>query len=224
MEYRNVKEAVFLRRPNRFLAEVLLDGQKETVHVKNTGRLRELFLPGAKVLLSRGDTPGRKTAYDLISVRSGETLVNVDSQAPNKIAEECLLSHCPGLTELKAEKTYASSRFDFYGVKDGAPFYLEVKGVTLVRNGTALFPDAPTERGLKHIRELCSLKRSGTNAGILFIIQRNDATAFSPNRETQPAFAEALREAEKAGVRICALSCDVAPGLVRVRGEVKVNL
>ena len=223
MVYRNIEEAVFLRRPNRFLAVVLRNGHEETVHVKNTGRLKELFVPGARVLLSRGETAGRRTEFDLVSVYAGDTLVNVDSQAPNKIAEEYLRSF-PLLSDLRPETVCGQSRFDFYGTYDNAPFYLEIKGVTLVKNGTAFFPDAPTERGLKHIRELCAIRESGTNAGILFIIQRSDADSFSPNRETQPAFAQALLEAERVGVRIGAVNCSVVPGQVTVLNGVKVIL
>lgn len=222
MEYANITEAMFLCRPNRFLATVFLNGREETVHVKNTGRLKELFVPGARVLLSRGDTPGRKTVYDLVSVYHGKTLVNVDSQAPNKIAEEYLRTSLAGLTELRAEAVCGGSRFDFYGIREGRPFYLEIKGVTLVRNGVAFFPDAPTERGLKHIRELTDLKRIGTDTGVLFIIQRDDATVFSPSRDTQAAFAEALLEAEAAGVDISAVNCSVAPGRVKVGKKVRV--
>ena len=224
MEYKHIEEAVFLRRPNRFLAAVSLNGREETVHVKNTGRLKELFIPGARVLLDHSEAAGRKTEYDLVSVYLGDTLVNVDSQAPNRIAEEYLRKSCPGLTELRPETVSGGSRFDFYGVNGGQPFYLEIKGVTLVRNGIAFFPDAPTDRGLKHIRELTVLKRSGINAGVLFIIQRDDVQAFSPNRETQPAFADALAEAKAAGVFIGAVNCSVMPGRVRVKEKVNVIL
>lgn len=224
MQYTNISEAVFLRRPNRFLADVLVDGHEERVHVKNTGRLRELLVPDARVLLNRGSTPGRKTVYDLVSVWLGETLVNVDSQAPNRIAAEYLKAHCHGLTGLRAEAACGASRFDFCGVCEGHPFYLEVKGITLVRDGTALFPDAPTERGLKHIRELTALKRNGTDTGVLFIIQRDDAVSFSPNRETQPAFALALREAAEAGVSVSAVTCTVVPGQVTAKDPVRIIL
>ena len=224
MEYAHITEAVFVRRINRFLAAVTLNGVEERVHVKNTGRLRELFVPGARVLLDRAEAPGRKTGYDLVSVYHGSTLVNVDSQAPNRIAAEYLSANMPGLTALKAEQVCGASRFDFRGEKDGQPFYLEVKGVTLVRDGIALFPDAPTERGLKHIRELTALKKSGVNAGVLFIIQRNDVRGFMPNRETQPAFAEALIRAREAGVRTDALDCLVLPGVVTARAPVPVLL
>lgn len=219
-----IREAVFQTRINRFLADVLLDGQTERVHVKNTGRLRELFVPGARVLLNGSEAPGRKTRFDLVSVYYGDTLVNVDSQAPNRIAEEYLKANLPLLTALKPESACGDSRFDFSGVYDGQPFFLEIKGVTLVKDGVALFPDAPTERGLKHLRELTRLRCGGTSAGVLFIIQREDVLAFSPNRETQPAFAEALAKAHEAGVFIGALACKVVPGQVTAIKTIPVKL
>lgn len=224
MNYNNVEEAVFCRRLNRFTAVVQLNGHEEAVHVKNTGRLKELFTSGARVLLSRSDNPCRKTAYDLVSVYFKDTLVNVDSLAPNKIASEYLRASWPDLTALRAEKVWNDSRFDFYGIRSGTPFYLEVKGVTLVQNGVALFPDAPTARGLKHVLELTDMKRTGTDTGILFIIQREDAFLFSPNWETQPDFGRALKSAMDAGVSVNALNCLVAPGHIEAYKAVRVQL
>ena len=222
MRYDTIREAVFLDRPNRFIANVLLDGEPAFCHVKNTGRCRELLTPGARVILSRGTTPLRKTAYDLVSVYKGERLINLDSQAPNAIAAEYLPRLFPDLMELKREVAWGDSRFDFYGVKGDGPFYLEVKGVTLERDGLVYFPDAPTERGVKHLRELARLQRGGTNAYVLFIIQMRDVISLQANRATDPAFADALLAAKAAGVGVYAVDCIVAPDSVTAHEPVPV--
>ena len=223
MRYDSIMEAIFLDRPNRFIAHVLLDGEPVVSQVKNTGRCRELLVPGAKVILSRGSNPLRKTAYDLISVYKGDRLINMDSQAPNAIAEEYLPRLFPDLTEWKREVTCGDSRFDFYGVQAGRPFYLEVKGVTLERNGMAYFPDAPTERGAKHLRELTALQQTGTDAHVLFIVQMKDVIALRANRTTDPAFADGLLRARDAGVGIHAVDCLVTPDEVIVNEPVRVD-
>ena len=222
MRYDSILEGTFLSRPNRFIAHVLLDGVPTVCHVKNTGRCRELLAPRARVILSRGTSPQRKTAYDLVSVYKGYRLINMDSQAPNLIAEEYLPRLFPDLETLKREVTCGGSRFDFCGVKGGRPFYLEVKGVTLEREDRTCFPDAPTERGVKHLRELTKLQQSGVDAHVLFIIQMQDVISVEANRATDPAFADALLQARDAGVGIHAVDCLVTPEEVRADKPVPV--
>ena len=222
MRYDDIRESIFLDRPNRFIAHALLDGKSTVCHVKNTGRCRELLVPGAKVILSRGANPLRKTAYDLVSVYKGDRLINMDSQAPNAIAAEYLPRLFPDLQELRGEVACGDSRFDFYGIKGGRPFYLEVKGVTLERDGLVLFPDAPTERGVKHLRELAKLKRNGTDTHVLFIVQMQGVIALQANRATDPAFANALLQARDAGVGIHAVDCLVTPDTVTANEPVPV--
>ncbi len=223
MRYDNIREAVFLDRPNRFIAHVLLDGETVVCHVKNTGRCRELLVPGARVILSKGTNPQRRTAYDLVSVYKGERLINMDSQSPNDIAAAYLPRLFPDLAELRREVTWGDSRFDFWGVRGGQPFYLEVKGVTLERDGLVLFPDAPTERGAKHLRELAQLKQIGMDAHVLFVVQMSPVTALRANRETDPAFADALLAARAAGVSVHAVDCLVAPDAVVAHEPVPVE-
>lgn len=223
MRYETIREAFFLDRPNRFIAHVLLDGEAVVCHVKNTGRCRELLAPGARVILSKGINPQRKTAYDLVSVYKGARLINMDSQAPNDIAAEYLPRLFPDLAELRREVTWGDSRFDFHGVRNGRPFYLEVKGVTLERDGRVYFPDAPTERGVKHLRELAKLKRFGTDACLLFIVQMADVISLQANRDTDPAFADALIEARDAGVEVYAVDCMVTPESVAANLPVRVE-
>ena len=229
-----VVPATFLSRPNRFIAHVELDGKTETVHVKNTGRCKELLLPGATVYLAATENPARKTPYDLIAVdkilSDGHTeTINMDSQAPNDIAAEWLSTS--GLfhpdAQIRREVTHGESRFDFCienADGRGKTAYLEVKGCTLEREGVALFPDAPTERGVKHIRELISLAQSGHPAYILFVIQMKGVHTFRPNDETHPAFGDALREAHAAGVHILAVDCRVIPGTVTADAPIFVDL
>ena len=222
MRYDNICEAAFVTRPNRFIAHVLLDGEPVICHVKNTGRCRELLVPGARVILSRGTNPQRRTAYDLISVYKGERLINMDSQAPNAIAAEYLPRLFPDLSELRREVAWGDSRFDFAGMKGERPFYLEVKGVTLERDGRVLFPDAPTERGAKHLRELTKLAQSGTDAYVLFVIQMQNVLSLEANRATDTAFADALLAAHTAGVGVHAVDCLVTPDSVTARASVPV--
>lgn len=223
MRYENMTGCVFLSRPNRFIARVELDGREETVHVKNTGRLRELLIPGTQAVLCRSDAPGRKTAWDLVAVKHGDMYVNVDSQAPNAAAAELMERLYPGCAVFR-ERTFGDSRFDLYLEREGFRMFVEVKGVTLVRGGTALFPDAPTERGRKHLLELIAARRAGYGAAVLFLVQRADCARFSPNRETDPAFADALSEAYAAGVDILCYDCEVAPSAMSARRSVPVVL
>ena len=225
MKYKNIKPAKFLSRPNRFIANIEIDGKTEICHVKNTGRCKELLVPNASIFVEEVNSDTRKTKYDLISVYKGEKLVNIDSQVPNKVFYDWVKSGnlFEKVTLIKPEYIYKNSRFDFYIETEGAKSLVEVKGVTLEQNGIALFPDAPTERGLKHIRELCESMEEGYDAYIVFIIQMKDVLYFTPNIKTHRAFAEALIKAEEKGVKIIALDSyvtkdSIIPGdLVEVR-------
>ena len=210
MQYANMVPGTFLARPNRFIAHVEIGGQVEVVHVKNTGRCRELLPVGAQVWCQRSDNPNRKTNYDLITVRKGQRLINMDSQAPNIAAKEWLLSGGLGPAEnVRAETTHGDSRFDFSFTLEGRPCFLEVKGVTLEIDGVCAFPDAPTERGAKHLRGLQKCVEEGFGGYVLFVIQMADVQYLHPNDATDPNFARALREAAAAGVQVLAVDCTV---------------
>ena len=210
MNYPNTCEAIFIDRPNRFIAHVDLDGKTETVHVKNTGRCKELLLPGSKVILSKSENPARKTAYDLIGVYKDDTrLFNIDSQAPNLVVGEWLQTQ--GFSLIKPEYTFGDSRIDFYMERDSERWLLEVKGCTLERDGAGFFPDAPTERGVKHLRELAKAAEQGWCCAVAFVIQVEGITEVRPNTETHPAFGDALAAAATAGVRVLRLPCRVRP-------------
>ena len=210
MTYDHVIPAVFLDRPNRFIAHVSLNGQTETVHVKNTGRCRELLIPGSEVWLTRSGNPARKTKYDLIAVRKGNgILFNIDSQAANAVTLEWLRQQ--DWDEIRPEYTYGSSRVDFFMRKGEQKTLMEVKGCTLEREGTGFFPDAPTERGAKHVRELMHAAAEGYHAILAFVIQMDGVTEVRPNVETHPEFGDAMEEAQKAGVKILFLPCHVEP-------------
>ncbi|WP_294518898.1 DNA/RNA nuclease SfsA [uncultured Anaerovibrio sp.] len=210
MKYGKIKWGRFVARPNRFIAQVDIDGVVETVHVKNTGRCKELLLPGVEVVLEEATNPDRKTKYDLIAVeKAGLGLINIDSQAPNKIAAEWLAAK--NFDYIKPEYTYGTSRIDFYMERQGTKFLLEVKGCTLERDGIGFFPDAPTQRGIKHIRELIQAQQEGYIAGIAFVIQMPKVKEVRPNIETHPAFGEAWEQAKASGVRIIFLGCHVEP-------------
>ena len=226
MTYPNSIPARFLSRPNRFVAQVELDGVETTVHVKNTGRCRELLVPGARVWLVKSDNPSRKTAYDLVAVEKGDRLINMDSQAPNAVFGEWAQAGCfvPGLTLLKPEYKHGDSRFDFYWEAGDRKGFVEVKGVTLEQNGAVYFPDAPTQRGIKHLHGLTTCLDEGYEAAVCFVIQMEQADFFSPNDETHPAFGEALRQAHAAGVRVLALSCSVTPDNLSISAPVPVRL
>lgn len=209
MKYNKTIQAKFIDRPNRFIAYVEVDGQVETVHVKNTGRCRELLLPGATVILSVADNPDRKTKYDLIAVyKEGIGLINMDSQAPNVVVGE-YLAGCNDITFIKPEYKYGESRIDFYFEKGDMKCLMEVKGVTLERDGICYFPDAPTERGVKHIRELMKAKEDGYEVYLAFVIQMEGVTEVFPNEEMHPEFAVAYNEAVAAGVQIINFQCAV---------------
>lgn len=230
MKYNNVIRGKFISRPNRFIAKVFVDGREETVHVKNTGRCKEILLKGVTVYLSVSENPQRKIKYDLIAVEkereNGTILINVDSQIPNSVALEFLKKS--GLfsenTEYKREVSYGNSRFDIFAKNSDYEVFIEVKGVTLEKDGVALFPDSPTERGVKHIYELIKAKEAGFDSVILFVIQMTGVHTFSPNKEMHPEFSEALKKAEEAGVKILAFECNVAPDFIEITKPVNIKL
>lgn len=225
MQYENMVPGIFLARPNRFIAHVEINGQVEICHVKNTGRCRELLPRGARVWCQKSGNPNRKTKFDLITVRKGSRLINMDSQAPNAAAQEWLLEGGLGKIEsLKPETFHGDSRFDFSFTKDERPCFLEVKGVTLESSGVCAFPDAPTERGARHLRELTQAVKDGFGAYVLFVIQMADVKYLHPNDATDPAFGAALREAAAAGVQILAMDCLVAEDSMVIRQPVEVRL
>ena len=225
MIYQNMVAGTFLSRPNRFIAKVEIDGREETVHVKNTGRCRELLIPGSAILCQRAANPSRKTRFDLICVWKGKRLVNMDSQAPNVAAGEWLASGGLGeIQNLRPETFHEDSRFDFSFTRNGRPCLLEVKGVTLEMDGMCAFPDAPTQRGAKHLQGLRRAVAEGYEAYVLFVIQMADVAYFRPRFETDPAFAAALREAAAAGVQILAYDCAVTETTMTIRNPVEVRL
>lgn len=226
MKYENIVKGYFLERPNRFLARVAIDGRPEICHVKNTGRLRELLKPGAELYLQDCMSSQRKTRYDVIAVKKGSRIVNLDSQVPNRVVAEWLgkgnLFSENAL--IRPEQKYGNSRFDIY-VEDGPrKAFLEVKGVTLEQDGIARFPDAPTERGIKHIRDLCECRKSGYEAYLVFLIQMKGVFLMEPNWNTQEAFGLALAEAQKEGVRILAYDSLVTEDSILVDRSIRVNL
>ena len=225
MRYTNMTPGIFLARPNRFIAHVEIDGQTEIVHVKNTGRCRELLPVGAQVWCQKSDNPSRKTKYDLITVRKGARLINMDSQAPNAAAKEWLLAGGLGeIGNLKAESFHGDSRYDFAFLKDGRQCFLEVKGVTLETDGVCAFPDAPTERGAKHLRGLTEAAKAGYGAYVLFVIQMADVEYLHPNDATDPNFGAALREAAACGVEVLAMDCEITVDSMTIRNPVPVRL
>lgn len=225
MRYGKMVPGIFLERPNRFVALVEISGNTEVCHVKNTGRCRELLPAGAEVWCLDAASPNRKTRYDLIAVKKGDRIINMDSQAPNTAVKEWLGNGGFGKVEnLRAEKVFGDSRFDFYFEKEGKPCFMEVKGVTLEDDGVCAFPDAPTQRGTKHIRELIRAAREGYGAYILFVIQMENVKYLHPNDATDPEFGKALREAAAEGVQILALDCKVSPDEMIIGKTVEVKL
>ena len=225
MKYSGMVPGVFRSRPNRFLAKVEIGGIPETVHVKNTGRCRELLVPGARVYCQKSDNPTRKTQYDLIAVEKNGRLINMDSQAPNAAAGEWLRNGGLGeITGLRPETVHGDSRFDFSFIKEGRQCFLEVKGCTLETDGVCAFPDAPTQRGRRHLQGLARLAGEGYGAYVLFVIQMENVHSIHPNDETDPAFGTALREAAKAGVTVLAMDCHVTEDSMTIRQSVPVIL
>lgn len=225
-QYKETVKAVFIKRPNRFIAHCMLDGEEVIAHVKNTGRCLELLIEGATVYLEPSDNPNRKTKFSLISVQKGERLVNIDSQVPNKMVYEALKSGAMVLpldgeiTHLKAEQTYNQSRFDFYFETEKEKGFIEVKGVTLEEDGVALFPDAPTERGVKHLYELIEAKKEGYLAYVIFVIQMKDVKSFMPNIKMHKEFGQALSEAKDQGVKVLAYDSMVTKDSITINKEV----
>lgn len=216
---------IFRARPNRFIAHVEIDGVMEICHVKNTGRCKELLIPGAKVWCQESDNPDRKTKYDLICVKKEDLLINMDSQAPNAAAREWLLDGGLGpIQDLKQEYTHGDSRFDFSFIMDGKLCFLEVKGVTLEHDGVCSFPDAPTQRGVKHLKGLTAAAKEGYGAFILFVVQMADRKYLRPNEETDPAFGAALREAARNGVTVLAMDCAVSEDSMQLRLPMLIKL
>lgn len=226
MVYENIRQAKFISRPNRFIANIEIDGKVEIAHVKNTGRCKELLIAGATIFVQEFYNTNRKTKYDVISVYKGDRLINMDSQVPNKVFSEWI--HAGNLlsdfTLIKPEAKYENSRFDFYIEIGNRKIFVEVKGVTLEENGVALFPDAPTERGMKHINELCDSMKNGYEAYIVFIVQMKDILYFTPNNITQKTFGDALIKAKKQGLGIIALDCDITENSITAKDYVDVKL
>lgn len=226
MKYENISPARFIRRPNRFIAHILHEGEEKICHVKNTGRCKELLTPGAEILVQEAANPDRKTAFDLISVYKGERLINMDAVAPNVVFGEFLRSGGLGFVPetVKAEHRRGDSRFDFYFEHQGKAAYAEVKGVTLEDNGIVRFPDAPTERGIKHLHGLMDCVREGYEAYAVFVVQMADVKYFEPNRSTHPQFAAALKEAAEAGVQVLAYECAVGFDSLEITKSVELRL
>ncbi len=226
MKYKNIKKGIFIARPNRFIAHVEIDGVTEVCHVKNTGRCKELLLPGAVVYVQKSDNPNRKTGFDLISVIKGSRHINMDSQVPNKVVRDWLEKESlfKDVTLIKPESKYRNSRFDFYVETKKDKIFIEVKGVTLEENNVVLFPDAPTERGVRHINELIESLREGYKAYVIFVIQMKDVDYFKPNSVTHKEFAEVLKSAHNKGVKILALDCVVEEGFIEIDKQVEVRL
>lgn len=226
MKYERIETGRFLERPNRFIAYVEILGKKEIVHVKNTGRCAELLTPGVAVYVQKSDNPERKTGWDLIAVEKGERTVNMDSQIPNKVVEEWIREGnlFPNATLIRPETTYGNSRFDLYIEADGRKIFMEIKGVTLEDDGIVRFPDAPTERGVKHIEELCKAVQDGYEAYLFFMVQMSGVTYLAPNRNTHPAFGEAMEKAKASGVQMLAYECDVTKDEIVITKPVPVVL
>ena len=226
MQYQRIRRGYFLSRPNRFVAHVELDGKVVICHVKNTGRCQELLTERAVVYLEERDNPNRKTRFDLVAVEKGSRLINMDSQAPNQVFREWAESGAFGkeLEVFKPETVYGNSRFDFYWKSANSQGFVEVKGVTLEQEGTVLFPDAPTQRGVRHMEELIAAREAGYEATICFVVQMEGVRCFRPNDRTHPEFGAALRRAAQAGVEIIVLDCHVEPDSLKIKGKIPVEL
>ena len=224
--YKNIKKGVFVSRQNRFVAIVTVDGQNKVCHVKNTGRCRELLIQGVTVLLEKCGGNNRKTEYDLVAVYKGQELINIDSQAPNKVFGEWIKERgfFGETTLIRAETTYKNSRFDYYIENNDQKIFVEIKGVTLENDGVAMFPDAPTERGIKHLSELADAVKNGYASYVFFIIQMKNCRYFTPNVKTHPQFAQALIKVEKTGVNICCVDCEVFEEGFSIKNFVEVRL
>lgn len=225
MRYNNIYPAVFINRPNRFIANIEIDGAEQVCHVKNTGRCGELLVDRAEIYVQKNDNPSRKTMYDLIAVKKGNRIVNMDSQAPNYLVKEWLLEKNPfgKITYLKPEQKCGNSRFDFYMETENSRTYIEVKGVTLENNNVVSFPDAPSQRAVKHLKELCELKTRGYDCYVIFVVQMENVKYFRPETQRHEEFAQALIEANNCGVRIMAVDCRVEKDFIIINKEVGVR-
>lgn len=224
MKYNNIVKGHFIDRPNRFIANCEIDGEIYVCHVKNTGRCKELLVKGTTVYLEKSDNPSRKTQYDLIAVQKGERLINMDSQIVNSVALEYVPRLFDKIKFIKPEYTYGNSRFDIYLETETDKIFVEVKGVTLENSGVTAFPDAPTVRGVKHLKELQKAVKKGYKSFVLFVIQMNDVKYFEPNRETHPEFADELKTAAENGVNLLAFDCKVTPGSIEIDKRVTIKL
>lgn len=224
MKYDNIVKGVFIERPNRFIAICEINGKKEICHVKNTGRCKELLINGVTVYLEQSNNPNRKTKYDLIAVQKGDRLINMDSQVVNKVALEFVPKLFNDIKKIKPEHKYGNSRFDIYIETETEKIFVEVKGVTLENDGVVRFPDAPTERGVKHLNELQKAVTEGYRAYVLFVIQMSDVKFFEPNRETHPQFADTLKQAKEKGVIPLAYDCVVTIDTIEIRKPVLIKL
>ena len=224
MKYANIVKGTFIERPNRFIAICQIDGKEEICHVKNTGRCRELLLNGATVYLEKSSNPNRKTQYDLVAVQKGDRLINMDSQVVNKVALEFIPKLFSDIKYIKPEYKYGNSRFDIYVETETEKIFVEVKGVTLENDGVVRFPDAPTERGVKHLNELQKAVTEGYRACVLFVVQMSDVKYFEPNRETHPQFADALKQAKENGVIPLAFICDVTQDAIEITKEIPIKI
>ena len=226
LKYKNIQVAKFIERPNRFIARVEINGREEIVHVKNTGRCREILVPGTRVYLEKSDNPDRKTAYDLVSAEKGDRIINIDSQLPNYLVEEWLHNQelIKDITYIKREKTYGKSRFDFYIEAGDRKIFMEVKGVTLENDNVVSFPDAPTERGVKHLNELLEAQKEGYETYVFFVVQMKDVDYFTPAEDKHKEFADTLRYVASKGVKVLAYDCIVTSDEVTIHNPVKVVL
>ena len=224
MKYSNIVKGEFVDRPNRFIANVIIDDKIEVCHVKNTGRCKELLVKGNTVYLQKSDNPDRKTKYDLIAVQKGERLINMDSQVVNHVVLEYIPNLFDKIKYIKPEYKYDNSRFDIYVETESEKIFIEVKGVTLENNGVVRFPDAPTERGIKHLKELQKAVTEGYKAYVMFVVQMSDIKYFEPNSETHPEFAKELRKAKNNGVVPLAFDCAVTPNSLEIRKPILIKL
>lgn len=224
MKYNNIVKGEFIDRPNRFIANVIVDKKIEVCHVKNTGRCKELLVKGNIVYLQKSDNPNRKTKYDLIAVRKGDRLINMDSQVVNYVALEYIPNLFDNIKFIKPEYKYGNSRFDIYVETDKDKIFIEVKGVTLEKDGVVRFPDAPTERGVKHLKELQKAVTEGYKAYVMFVVQMSDVKYFEPNIETHKEFAQELKNATKNGVVPLAFDCAVTPYSIEIRKPILIKI
>ncbi len=224
MKYDSIVKGEFIDRPNRFIANVLVNGKTELCHVKNTGRCKELLIKGVTVYLQKSDNPNRKTKYDLIAVQKGDRLINMDSQIVNYVALENLPQMFENITYVKPEYKYGNSRFDIYVETETDKIFIEVKGVTLENDGVVRFPDAPTERGVKHLNELQKAVTEGYKAYVVFVVQMDNVQYFEPNSITHPEFSQALKQADENGVNILAFQCNVTPESITIKNQIPIKI